>query len=196
MPPARRKGNNVKPLSKTASAVAVLGAVLALGGCVSVPTGPSVMAMPGNGKSYEQFRADQQLCQQYAQDAIGGQAQQTQNNTANSAAVGTAVGAVAGALIGAASGNAGAGAAIGAGGGLLVGSAAGSNAAAGGNYSMQQRYDMTYTQCMYSKGNQVETQRQAAYTYHPRRYYYYAPPPPPGYYGPPPVYYGPPPGAY
>lgn len=196
MPPPRRKGNNVKPIYKTAATVTAVGAMLALGGCVSVPTGPSVMAMPGKDKSYEQFRADQQLCQQYAQDAIGGQAQQTQNNAANSAAVGTAVGAVAGALIGAASGNAGAGAAIGAGGGLLVGSAAGSNAAAGGNYSMQQRYDMTYTQCMYSKGNQVETQRQAtAYTYHPRRYYY-APPPPPGYYGPPPVYYGPPPGAY
>ena len=61
---------------------------------------------------------------------------------------------------------------------------------------MQQRYDMTYTQCMYSKGNQVETQRQATvYTYHPRRYYY-APPPPPGYYAPAPTYYGPPPGAY
>jgi hypothetical protein len=87
---------------------------------------------------------------------------------------------VAGALIGAASGNAGAGAAIGAGGGLLVGSAAGSNAAAGGNYSMQQRYDMTYTQCMYSKGNQVQqpVQTTTVYTYHPR--YYYAPPPPRG----------------
>ncbi|MFX5785522.1 hypothetical protein ABTE36_23800, partial [Acinetobacter baumannii] len=76
--------------------------------------------------------------------------------------------------------------AIGAGGGLLVGSAAGSNAAAGGNYSMQQRYDMTYTQCMYSKGNQVQqpVQTTTVYTYRPR---YYAPPPPPGYYGPPPV---------
>lgn len=190
------KGSNVKPLYKTATAATALGAMLALGGCVSVPTGPSVMAMPGKDKTYEQFRADQQLCQQYAQDAIGGQAQQTQNNVVNSAAVGTAVGAVAGALVGAASHNAGAGAAIGAGGGLLVGSAAGGNAAAGGNYSMQQRYDMTYTQCMYSKGNQVQQPQQVTtYTYHPRRYYY-APPPPPGYYGPPATYYGPPPGAW
>lgn len=188
----------MKPIYKTATTVATLGALLALGGCVSVPTGPSVMVMPGKDKNYEQFRAEQAQCQAYAQEAIGGQAQQTQNNAANSAAVGTAVGAVAGALIGAASGNAGAGAAIGAGGGLLVGSATGSNAAAGGNYSMQQRYDMTYTQCMYSKGNQVEQPRQATvttYSYQPRRYYY-APPPPPGYYGPPPAYYGPPPGAW
>jgi len=188
----------VKPIYKTTGAVSAVAVLLALGGCVSVPTGPSVMAMPGKGKSYEQFRAEQAQCQQYAQESIGGAAQATQNNTVNSAAAGTAIGAVAGALIGAASGNAGAGAAIGAGGGLLVGSAAGSNAAAGGNYSMQQRYDMTYSQCMYSKGNQVQTQAQTTvYTYHPRRYYYYsAPPPPPGYYGPPPGYYGPPPGAY
>jgi len=188
----------VKPIHKTAGTLGALTALLVLGGCVSVPTGPSVMAMPGNGKSYEQFRSEQQQCQQYAQEAIGGQAQSTQNNATNSAVAGTAIGAVAGALIGAASGNAGAGAAIGAGGGLLVGSAAGSNASAGGNYSMQQRYDMTYSQCMYSKGNQIQTQQQATtvYSYHPRRYYYAPPPPPPGYYGPPPGYYGPPPGAY
>lgn len=186
----------MKPIYKTASTVTAIGTLLALGGCVSVPTGPSVMAMPGKDKPYEQFRAEQMQCQQYAQESIGGQAQATQNNAANSAAVGTAVGAVAGALIGAASGNAGAGAAIGAGGGLLVGSASGSNAAAGGNYSMQQRYDMTYTQCMYAKGNQVQQQRQVTVeSYRPRRYYY-APPPPPGYYGPAPVYYGPPPDAY
>jgi len=193
----KRQGSIVKPIHQTAMTVAAVGALLALGGCVSVPTGPSVMTMPGKGKSYEAFRADQQLCQQYAQDAIGPQAGQTQNNTVNSAAVGTAVGAVAGALIGAASGHAGEGAAIGGGGGLLVGGAAGSNAAASGNYSMQQRYDMTFTQCMYSKGNQVQTQQSDYGSYAPHRRYYSAPPPPPpGYYGPPPVYYGPPPGAW
>ena len=84
----------MKPIYKTAATVSAVGAMLALGGCVSVPTGPSVMAMPGKDKTYEQFRADQQQCQQYAQDAIGGQAAQTQNSAANSAAVGTAVGAV------------------------------------------------------------------------------------------------------
>src|SRR5450830_742784 len=170
-----------------AGTLTALAAMLALGGCVSVPTGPSVMAMPGKNKPYEEFRAEQAQCQQYAQESIGGAAQSTQNSAVNSAA--------AGALIGAASGHAGAGAAIGAGGGLLVGSAAGSNASAGGNYSMQQRYDMTYSQCMYSKGNQIQTQAQPTTTYvYPARRYYYAPAP--GYYGPPPGYYGPPPGAY
>ena len=192
-------------MNKTNATVTVLIASLALGGCVSLPTGPSVMAMPGAGKSYDQFRADQAQCQQYAQESINGAAQSTQNNTVNSAAVGTAVGAVAGALIGAATGRAGAGAAIGGGAGLLVGSASGSNAAASGNLSMQQRYDMTYTQCMYSKGEQVQQPAQVTtYVYHPRRYYYDVPPP--GYYAPAPAGYisqppvptppPPPPGAY
>jgi len=181
----------VKPIYKTAGSLTAVAALLALAGCVSVPTGPSVMAMPGKDKPYEVFRQEQAQCEQYAQDAIGGAAAATKDNATNSAAVGTAVGAVAGALIGAASGHAGTGAAIGAGGGLLVGSAAGSNASANGNYTMQQRYDMTYSQCMYSKGNQIQQPaRTTTYVYHPRRYYYDAPPPP-GYYGPPGAYYGP-----
>lgn len=170
-----------------------VAAALALGGCVSVPTGPQVSVMPGPGKSYEQFRSEAATCEQYAQQSIGGAAAATQNNVVNNAAVGTAVGAVAGAVVGAMVGQAGHGAAIGAGGGLLVGSANGANAAAGGNYSMQQRYDNTYSQCMYAKGNQVQSaggRRIARYYSAP------PPPPPPGYYGPPPTYYGPPPGAY
>ena len=189
----------MNPIYKNVGTVTTLVAMLALAGCVSVPTGPSVMAMPGSNKTYDQFRADQAQCEQYAQEAIGGAAQSTQNNTVGSAAVGTAVGAVAGALIGAATGRAGAGAAIGGGAGLLVGSAAGSNASSSGNATMQQRYDMTYSQCMYSKGNQIQQPAQVTTNvYHPRRYYYDAPPPPPGYYVPAPSGYAPPPppGAY
>ena len=192
------------PIYKTTIKATTMVAMLALAGCVSVPTGPSVMSLPGTGKSYEQFRVDQAQCEQYAQESIGGAAQATQNNAVNSAAVGTAVGAVAGALIGAATGRAGAGAAIGGGAGLLVGSANGGNASANGNYSMQQRYDMTYTQCMYGKGEQIQQAQQVTtttYVYHPRRYYYDAPPPgyyvappQPGGYGPPSGNYPPPPG--
>ncbi len=182
----------IQSFSRTAVAGAVL--TVALSGCVSVPTGPSVMAMPGSMKSYEQFRADAAVCEQYAQQSIGAGAAATQNAAVNNTAVGTVVGAVAGAAIGAASGRAGAGAAIGAGTGLLVGSANGSNAAARGNYSMQQRYDNTYSQCMYAKGNQVQS--DGYYASPTARRYSLPPPPPPGYTGPPPVYYGPPPGAY
>ena len=41
--------------------------LLALGACAAVPpNGPSVMALPGNGKSFEQFRADDAACREYA----------------------------------------------------------------------------------------------------------------------------------
>ena len=103
-----------------------------VGGCASVPTGPSVMVLPGLGKSFEQFNADDAMCRQWGLQATGmtpGEAA-AQSGVA-SAAVGTAVGAAAGAAIGAAAGNPAMGAAAGAGGGLLVGSAAGVSGARG-----------------------------------------------------------------
>jgi hypothetical protein len=43
-------------------------ALLALSGaaCASSPTGPSVLVLPGTGKSFEQFRADDARCRQIA----------------------------------------------------------------------------------------------------------------------------------
>jgi len=131
-------------------------AILVLGGCATMPTGPSVLVMPAPGKSIEHFQVEDMACRQWAGQQIGISAQETANkNTVSGAAVGTAIGAGAGALIGAASGHAGQGAAIGAGSGLLVGTAAG--AGAGQEYGMgaQQRYDYAYVQCMYTKGNQI-----------------------------------------
>ena len=39
--------------------------------------------------------------------------------------------------------------------GLLGGTTAGASRAEGSSASVQRRYDMTYVQCMYAKGNQV-----------------------------------------
>ncbi len=164
------------PYKLIAGAAAVL-----LAGCVSVPVGPRVMAMPGSGKDYEQFRQDEAICQNYASQATDGSARQANDSAVNSAAVGTVVGAAAGALIGAASGNAGAGAAIGAGSGLLVGSSAGANNAARGGYGVQRRYDDVYLQCMYARGNQVPMAIRGNIQRAPTR----LPPPPPGYVGTP-----------
>src|SRR2546427_8232487 len=102
-------------------------AALLLGACVSVPSGPSVMVLPGTGKSFDQFRADDMDCRQFAYSQVGGtDANQVASESAvKSAAVGTVIGAAAGAAIGGRSG-----AAVGAGGGLLVGSAAGAGPAA------------------------------------------------------------------
>ena len=130
--------------------------LMAVGGCATVPTGPSVNVIPGPGKTFEQFQADDAACRQWAGQQIGRSPQETINqNTGVGAAVGTAAGAVLGAAIGAAEGHAGTGAAIGAGSGLLAGTAAG--ASAGRVYGMeaQRRYDIAYQQCMYAKGNQT-----------------------------------------
>ena len=51
---------------------ALAAALLALGGCVSIPTGPSVATFPGTGRSFDQFRADEADCRRHASDSIGG----------------------------------------------------------------------------------------------------------------------------
>jgi hypothetical protein len=165
-------------------------AVVLLAGCVTVPTGPAVRVMPGSGKSFDQFRADDLGCRQYADSVIGGPnaSQAAANNAAGQAVVGSAIGAAAGAIIGSVTGQAGAGAAIGAGTGLLVGSGYGANSAGYSSYTLQRDYDTAYLQCMYAHGNQIPG-RVAS-----RAPVYYAPPPnypPPNY--PPPNY--PPPAA-
>jgi hypothetical protein len=100
--------------------------------------------------------ADDGVCRQWSERQIGISPQETVNqNAATGAVVGTMIGAGLGAAIGAASGHPGAGAAIGAGSGLLVGTASGAEAGNVYGYEAQRRYDNTYVQCMYAKGNQV-----------------------------------------
>ena len=148
--------------------------LLSMIGCATIPSGPSVMALPAPGKSFEQFQMDDYVCRQWAAQRIGQSPQETADQSAvKSAAVGTVVGAALGAVIGAAAGHAGTGAAIGAGSGLVVGTAAGANAGEASGWRAQHIYDMAYTQCMYAKGNQVPGVTQT------RRYRRPPPPPPP-----------------
>jgi len=110
------------------------------------------MALPGSGKTFDQFREDDSYCKQYANEQVGG----TTPNRASilsglgSAAIGTGVGAAAGGAFGG-----GTGAAIGAGSGLLLGGLMGTGTATASGNIGQQRYDMGYTQCMYGKGHRV-----------------------------------------
>lgn len=170
--------------------LALFALAVLLAGCAAAPTGPSVTALPGSGKSFDQFRSDDALCRQFALDQAGGVTADQAAAAAGirSAAVGTAVGAVAGAAIG---GRDAAGA--GAGAGLLVGSMAGTDAAQNSAYASQSHYDRAYVQCMYAKGERVPVsaaqarQQAAQYPLAPAAAY-----PPPGYPPPPPGY--PPPG--
>ncbi|HEX5393558.1 MAG TPA: YMGG-like glycine zipper-containing protein [Rhodocyclaceae bacterium] len=139
--------------SMTAIAVSVSAAVFAAA-CTTLPEGPSQMALPGSGKSFEQFRYDDFACKQYAREQIGESPNQAATNTTmRNAAVGTAVGAVAGAAVGG-SRNAG----TGAGAGLLVGTATGAGAGSSSAYEAQRRYDNAYIPCMYAKGHRVPIQ--------------------------------------
>lgn len=159
------------------------GMLLSLGACATVPpAGPTVMALPGPGKSFQQFQQEDYQCRVYAQQATAYVNPQTGTNQAlGGAAVGTLLGAAAGAAIGAVAGNAGAGAAIGAGTGLVGGTAVGASNAAATQASLQQQYNVAYTQCMYSHGNSVQSPPPAYSGYpYPAAYGYGYP----GYVGP------------
>ena len=174
-----------RPTLILAAAVPVL-----LAGCVTVPSGPSVMALPGSGKTFEQFRADDVDCRQYAQYQTGGADanQAAVDSGVRSAAIGTVVGAVAGAAMG---GHDGAGS--GAGAGLLMGSMVGTGAAQSSANATQRNYDHAYIQCMYAKGEQVpvsgvtsrQIQAPASTTGTAPPAGNLPPPPPPGYAPPP-----------
>jgi hypothetical protein len=144
---------------------------LAVAACASIPSGPSVMVLPGTGKSFDQFRADDFDCRQFAHYQVGGKEaeQAAGESVAKSAAVGTAVGAAAGAALGGQSG-----AAAGAGTGLLFGTAVGTGEADRSSYDLQRRYDHAFIQCMYARGHKVPVSGRFASSTPS-----YAPPPPP-----------------
>ncbi len=136
--------------------ILIFFSVLIVGGCATLPTGPSVTVLPAPGKSFDTFRTEDATCRQWAKQQLGMSPQQTyEKNVATGAAAGTAIGAGLGAVVGSASGQAGEGAVIGAVSGLLVGASAGSNAGQVYGREAQRRYDNAYVQCMYSYGNQV-----------------------------------------
>ncbi len=169
------------------------GALLILGACASLPTGPSVMVLPSAGKSFEVFQSEDLACRNWAALQTGeAPAAMVNQNLGGAAAVGTLVGAGLGAAIGAASGNAAAGAAIGAGSGLLGGAALAYEPAYAAGWDVQRRYDTAYQQCMYAKGNQIPGAFNAA---RQRISAPPPPPPPPGYFAQP-AYPPPPPGFY
>jgi len=153
-------------------------AALLLAACATVPSGPGVLVLPGTGKNFDQFRADDHECRMYAHTQVGGKTadQAATDNAVKSAVVGTAVGAAAGGLLGGHQG-----AAVGAGVGLLGGSIVGADSSRYAAGSVQQRYDFAFTQCMYAKGHKVPV--SGRYSDAPRNTQQAArtpPPPPPG----------------
>jgi hypothetical protein len=167
----------MRPLTRP---TAILVPLLLMSACASEPMGPTIPVMPAPGKPFDVFQNDQALCKQYAAGEVQGGAQQANNRQVGTAVIGTLLGAGLGAAIGG-----GRGAAIGAGAGAVGGTAVGAGPAQGAQYSLQQRYDLSYAQCMYSRGNQVPGYQPppGPPPPPPPRYSpgYPPPPPPPGY---------------
>jgi hypothetical protein len=132
--------------------LAPLAVLLLVAACTTIPNGPSVLVLPGSAKNFDQFRIDDVDCRQYASYQIGGNTpnQAGIDSGVRSAALGTVLGAAVGAAVGGRDSTA-----IGAGAGLLMGSTAGAGSAQASGYNLQRRYDNSYLQCMYSKGNRV-----------------------------------------
>ncbi len=140
------------PMNKIPVALLLPVALVTLAGCATAPSGPSVLVLPGTGKSFEQFNRDEVYCRDFAMRGLGGTSpgKVGTDSTVASAVAGTAIGAVAGAALG---GNNGA--AVGAGTGLLFGSAMGGESGRYERSTAQTRYDNSYIQCMYGMGHRV-----------------------------------------
>jgi uncharacterized protein YcfJ len=163
-------------MPRTVTAAAALS-VLLLGACAAPPMGPMVQIMPGPNKPFETFQADHLACEQFANQQVAGQAEVANQQAMGGAILGTVLGAGLGAAVGGARG-----AAIGAAAGSVMGAGEGVGASRAGQYGIQRRYDIAYSQCMYAKGNQVPGfQPMGA----PPPLSYAPPPPPPPNYPPP-----------
>ena len=108
--------------------------------------------MPREGKSFEEFKKDDEECRAFAAKSVKDGNAAALKEGAISAATGAAIGAAAGALYqGGSSQNVGTGAAI----GMVGGAAVGAMGASNKESQAQTQYNTAYQQCMYTKGNQV-----------------------------------------
>ena len=128
--------------------------LVSLSACSTIPTAPSILALPGTNRTFDSFRADDQDCRLYASRQI---TVPVTDPGVQSAVGGTAVGAGGGAAIGGEQGGA-----VGAGTGLLMGSADGADSNREYTYGTQRQYDYAYIQCMYGRGHKVPVSAEFA----------------------------------
>ena len=129
--------------------VTIITAV-ALAACAPTVMAPTVPVMPGPNKAGDQFLADTQACQAYANSQTAPLSQQANNQALGGALLTTALGAGLGAAVGG-----GHGAAIGAASGAVVGGGFAAQGSSIAGMNIQQQYNLYYSQCMYAHGNQV-----------------------------------------
>ncbi len=127
-----------------------LCAVALLSGCATEPMGPTARVMPAQGKPFEVFATDQSQCKQFAEGETGGGATMSNLKQFGTAVISTALTAGLGAAL-----HGGRGAGIGGAVGSLAGAALGGRGSAADQRGLQGRYDLAYSQCMFTRGNQV-----------------------------------------
>lgn len=67
---------------KPGSVPLLMAAALVVAACTTIPSGPSVMVLPGSTKSFDQFLGDDHDCRQFAFGQVGGVSSQQASNTA------------------------------------------------------------------------------------------------------------------
>src|SRR5258708_2392441 len=159
-------------MRKSATMILGIGTLGLLAGCAMQPVGPTVAVFPAPYKPFEVFQQDQYECGQYAGSQVAGRAEAANNRALGTAAIGTALCRDIRAATGA-----GHAVPFGGGAGAAVGGSIAAVQSERGGFSLQRRYDIAFSQCMYSRGNQVPGFQRSV-----------APPPPPpeGPGGPPP----------
>ncbi len=81
-------------LPRSIMVIMVIVPALLLGGCYTLPLGPTVRVLPPPGKPFEVFQADDATCRQWAAQSTGANPSEAANqNLAGSAALGTLAGA-------------------------------------------------------------------------------------------------------
>lgn len=148
-----RPGNRrIRALRLTAASPTLC--LLLLSACTTI--GPTAQVLPGPGKTFEQFTADQTACTAYTDAQIKPLADQNSEQQIGALALGTVLGAGLGADLGGAIGG-GHGAGIGAAAGAIGGTAIGAGAAGASDpvQRLQIMYDNDYTACMVAHGNRL-----------------------------------------
>ncbi len=112
------------------------------------PAGPMVSVAPAPGKSFQAFAADQTACEQYADTQVMPQAAYATYRAIGTVLLPTALGAAIGAAVAG-----GHGAGLGAFAGAALGATVGMSRAGFAQMSVQQHYDLAYTECMSAHGN-------------------------------------------
>jgi len=145
----------VRRIDATRGVVVVAAISTLLAGCAQTPLGPTVQVMPGPGKSFEAFQADQSDCKGYAAGQVQGQAEASNQRAVGAALLTTLLGTGLGAAAGSGWGAAGQGAGVGAAAGAATGAAVGASMSANDQVGIQVQYDNAYSQCMFAKGDLV-----------------------------------------